>query len=142
MQELINKLTSEAGLSAEQASGAASTVLNFVKSKLPEGLADKAEAMLSGAEGEQVDLGGGGLLDSLGDMLGGAKDKAGDALSGVTGAAGGIGEKAEGLAEGVTDKIGDLAEGAGDAIEGLADKAGDALKDGLGKLGGMFGKKD
>lgn len=40
MQELINKLMSEAGLSASQASKAVSSMLEFVKSKLPPAIAE------------------------------------------------------------------------------------------------------
>ena len=52
MQELLNKLMSEVGLSAEQAQKSLTTVMEFVKSKLPPALSANVDAMFSGAQGE------------------------------------------------------------------------------------------
>ena len=52
MQELLNKLINEVGLSAEQAQKTMLTVVEFVKTKLPPGLAANVDAMFSGNAGE------------------------------------------------------------------------------------------
>jgi hypothetical protein len=52
MQELLNKLMSEVGLSAEQAQKSLQTVMDFVKTKLPPQLAANVDAMFSGFAGE------------------------------------------------------------------------------------------
>lgn len=48
MQELINKLIKEAGLSPEQANHSLKIIVDFVKTKLPPGLAPTVDAMFSG----------------------------------------------------------------------------------------------
>lgn len=65
------------GLSPEKAEQAVSTTVSFVKSKLPEGLADKVEGLLSGNfdlgglfGGGDNDTDGGSPLDSLKNMFG------------------------------------------------------------------------
>ena len=52
MQELLNKLMNEVGLNAEQAQKTMTTVMEFVKSKLPPALANNVDAMFSGAQGQ------------------------------------------------------------------------------------------
>ena len=126
MQDLINKLTEKVGLDADQAKGAVDTVMEFVKGKLPEGLADKVDDMFGGAEGEKVEFGG--IMDSLAGLFGGAKDKAGDAMEG-----------AGDMLDNVKDKAGDVMEDAGEKLEDLGDAAADMAKDALGKIKGMFG---
>lgn len=78
MQELINELQSKAGLTSEQAQQAVSVMTNFVKSKLPDGLAGKVEDLMSG----NFNLGnlfggnndqGGSAFDALSNMFGGDK---------------------------------------------------------------------
>ena len=79
MKELLEKLTTEVGLNAEQAQKALGTVVEFVKSKVPAPFADKIESMLGGnAEGGEA-----GFMDKAGDMFGSAKDKAGDMFEGA-----------------------------------------------------------
>ncbi len=126
MQDLINKLTEKVGLNADQAKSTVDTVMEFVKSKLPEGLADKVDDMFNGAEGEKVEFGG--IMDSLAGLFGGAKDKAGEAMEG----AGDILENAK-------DKAGDLLEDAGEKLEDMSDAAADMAKDAMDKIKGMFG---
>lgn len=63
MQELINELKEKAGLTEESAMKAVETTVNFIKAKLPAGLSDKVEGLLSG----NFDLGamfGGGSKES------------------------------------------------------------------------------
>ncbi len=119
MQDLINKLTEKAGLNAEQASSAVETVMEFVKGKLPEGLADKVDDMFGGAEGEKVEFGG--IMDSIAGLFGGGAESAGD------------------LVDNVKDKAGDLLGDATDKLGGLGDAAEDLAEDALGKIKGMFG---
>lgn len=52
MQELLNKLMSEVGLSPDQAQKTLHTVMEFVKTKLPPQLAGNVDALFSGAAGE------------------------------------------------------------------------------------------
>ena len=61
MQELIKELVEKAGLSEESAKKAVETTVNFIKAKLPAGLSDKVEGLLSGGF-------------DLGSMFGGSKD--------------------------------------------------------------------
>ncbi len=130
MKELLEKLTTEVGLNAEQAQKALGTVVDFVKSKVPAPFADKIESMLGGnaEEGESA-----GIMDKAGDMFEGAKDKAGDMFENVK-------DKAENMFEGSGEKLENFAEQAGDKLEDLADKAGDMAKDAFGKIKGIFGK--
>lgn len=87
MQELINKLMSEAGLNAEQASKAVSSMLEFVKSKLPPAMAGNVEAMFSGIQAqvkeesfkEKAEDFAEAAKDKLEDLAEQAKDKLSDA---------------------------------------------------------------
>lgn len=76
MQALINELVEKAGLTEEQAQTAVATIMNFIKSRLPAGLSDKVEDLISG----KFDLGsmfgggnkeGGSAFDALSGMFGG-----------------------------------------------------------------------
>lgn len=128
MQDLINKVVEKTGISSEQASGAVESVMEFVKGKLPEGLADKVDDMFGGAEGEKVEFGG--IMDSLAGMFGGAKDTAGDVTDKAADMLDGAKDKAEDLMGDATEKLGDLAE-----------DAEDMAKDAINKIKGMFGGK-
>ncbi|MEZ5046814.1 MAG: YtxH domain-containing protein [Chitinophagaceae bacterium] len=110
MQELINKIMSEVGLSSEQASKTVSTVVEFVKSKVPGPLAANIESMFSGNKVE----------------TGAEKEE-------------GLMDKAEDFAEAAKDKLEDLADVAKDKLGDAADKAEELAKDALGKLKGLFG---
>lgn len=77
MQALIKELIDKVGLSPEKAEQTVSTVVAFVKDKLPEGLSDKVEGLLSGNfdlgglfGGGDSDADGGSPLDSLKNMFG------------------------------------------------------------------------
>jgi len=48
MDELINMVAEKAGLTAEQAKTAVTTVLDFLKQKLPAPLASQIDGLLSG----------------------------------------------------------------------------------------------
>ena len=118
MQELINKLTSEVGLSADQATKALNTVMDFVKTKIPPAFATNIEAIFTGSKIEAT-------TDSITDK---ASDLAGD-----------VKDKAINFAEDAKDKLEDFAEEAKDKLGDAADKAEEMAKDAFGKLKGMFG---
>lgn len=64
MDELMNAIQERTGLPADQAQDAAQAALDFLKEKLPGGIGDKLEDMISGnAEG-------------IADAVGGLTDKA------------------------------------------------------------------
>jgi uncharacterized protein (DUF2267 family) len=65
MEELVRQVAERTGISEEQARTAVTTVLGFVKERLPEPIAGQVESALSGQPGE------GGGLGSLGGALGG-----------------------------------------------------------------------
>jgi hypothetical protein len=69
MDELIKQVTSKAGISEDQARTAVTTVLGFLKDKLPAPIAGQIEGVMSGA--------GGGVGGTLGDLA----SKAGGLLS-------------------------------------------------------------
>lgn len=78
MQELIKQLTEKVGINPEQAQGAIDTVLGFVKDKLPAGMGDQLDGIMSGnASGFD--------LSSLGDIAGGLGDKIKDGIGGIFG---------------------------------------------------------
>lgn len=77
MQELIDQLKSKVGLGDDQASGAISTVVGFIKDKLPGPIGDQVENLVGGGEGGEEGEGAGGI--------GGMADKAKDALGGILG---------------------------------------------------------
>ena len=93
MQELLNKLMNEVGLSAEQAQITMTTVVEFVKSKVPGPLAANIDAMFSGAKGEMKEA---SYADKAEDFAEATK------------------EKLEDLAEQAKDKLGDVADKAED----------------------------
>ena len=63
MNELIEQLKSRVGLDDQKAHSAASTVIEFLKQRLPEPISGQLESYLSGG-GTQ------GVADKLGDMFG------------------------------------------------------------------------
>lgn len=63
MEELIKIVTEKAGIKPEQAKTAVSTVVDFLKAKLP-GIGDTIAGVLGGAGG------GGGVADALGGLKG------------------------------------------------------------------------
>ena len=75
MNELVEKVASKVGISSEQASQAVSTVIEFVKSKLPDSIAGQLDGFIGDDAGDE---GSSDLLDkakgALGGILGGDDD--------------------------------------------------------------------
>lgn len=79
MEELIEELKAKADLSQEQAQKSVSTMVEFIKTKLPAGLSDKVEDMISGNFNLGSLFGGGSndmssAFDMLSNMFGGGND--------------------------------------------------------------------
>ena len=55
MDELIQKVQQRAGIDESQASAAVNTVIDFLKDRLPEPIADQVEGALSGEAGSPVE---------------------------------------------------------------------------------------
>jgi DNA anti-recombination protein RmuC len=132
MQELINKLVSEAGLSAEQAAKSLQVVMDYVKSKVPSPLAANIDAMFSGAQA-QAQVKEESFMNKAEDMAETAKDKLEDMAETAK-------DKLEDMAENAKDKLEDFAENAKDKIGDAAEKAEEMAKDAFNKLKGMLGK--
>ncbi len=66
MDELIKQVSAKAGISEEQAQSAVSTVLGFVKDRLPAPIAGQIENAMSGQGG-----GAGGTLGDMASKVGG-----------------------------------------------------------------------
>jgi hypothetical protein len=66
MDELVKQVVERTGISEAQAQTAVTTVLGFLKNKLPEPIAGQLDGLLGGAAGAA-----GGLAGSAGDVLGG-----------------------------------------------------------------------
>jgi len=64
MDELVKLVAQKTGISQEQAKTAVTTVLGFLKEKLPAPLAGQLESVIGGSGAP------GGLPQGLGDMLG------------------------------------------------------------------------
>ena len=75
MEELIRQVAERTGISEAQAQTAVTTVLGFLKTRLPEPLAGHLDSFLGGGAAPGG-LGGaaGDLLGGLGGMLGGNKE--------------------------------------------------------------------
>ena len=76
MEELVKQVVERTGISHEQAQTAVTTVLGFLKQRLPEPLAGQLDGLLGGAAGAAGGLAGsaGDILGGLGGMLGGKKE--------------------------------------------------------------------
>lgn len=59
MEELIKQVSAKTGISEEQARGAVTTVLGFLKDRLPEPIAGQLDNVVAG---------GGGVAGSVGDI--------------------------------------------------------------------------
>lgn len=102
MQELLNKLTSEVGLTPEQATKTVATVMDFVKSKLPPAFANNLTAMFEGkvpetreeTYKEKAEDFAEATKEKLEDLADVAKEKLGEAA-----------DKAEDFAKDAFDKI-------------------------------------
>lgn len=69
MDELIKQVTAKAGISEEQARTAVSTVMGFLKDKLPAPIAGQIENAMGG-EGGGIGGVAGGLASKVGGLLG------------------------------------------------------------------------
>ena len=102
MQELINKLTAEAGLSADQAGKVIPVVMEFVKSKLPAAVSANLEGFLSGTKSaDEAES----LSDKASDLAEAAKDKLEDLAEVAKDKLGDAAEKAEELAKDALGKL-------------------------------------
>lgn len=102
MQELLNKLTAEVGLNAEQASKTLQVVMDFVKSKLPPAIAGNLDNFLAGnAVPEKEES----LKEKAEDLAEAAKDKLEDLAEQARDKLGDAAEKAEEIAKDTFDKI-------------------------------------
>lgn len=70
MDELVKQVIERTGISETQAQTAVTTVLGFLKNRLPEPIAGQLDGLLGGAAGAAGGLAG-GLGGAAGDMLGG-----------------------------------------------------------------------
>lgn len=121
MQELINKLISEVGLSSEQAQQTINTIVTYVKSKVPAAMAGNIDAMFSGVKAEVKEE---TYREKAQEFAEATKDKLED------------------LAEDTKEKLEDFAEQAKEKLSEAADKAEDIAKDAFDKIKGMFNKGD
>jgi len=76
MDELIKQVVERTGISESQAQTAVTTVLGFLRTRLPEPIAGQLDGLLGGAVGAAGGLAGsaGDILGGLGGMLGGKKE--------------------------------------------------------------------
>lgn len=107
MQELINRLTEKAGISAEQADKAIDAIKEFVKEKFPmmAGAVDNlfAESAATTAPSMHADVPqGGSMLDKISDYI-----------------PGNTGEKVEDFAKNAAHKAEDLYDSAKDKLSGM-----------------------
>lgn len=76
MEKLIQEIVEKTGISPENAKAAVTTVLNNIKSKLPNGLGDKVASIITDKDGDgDVDFNDilSSVKDSLGGLFGGKK---------------------------------------------------------------------
>jgi hypothetical protein len=131
MQELINKLMTEVGLSQEQASKSLHAIVTHVKGILPPAFGDNIDKMLGGsmpAAASAEPAKEAGLMDKVGGMADDAKEKMGD------------------LADAAKEKFAALTsdeniENLKNKAEDLKDKAEDMAEDAINKIKGFFGDK-
>lgn len=67
MDDLIKMVADKTGISAEQAKSAVETVMEFLKDKLPAGISEQVEGLMSGKE---VKGGIAGMAQGIKDKLG------------------------------------------------------------------------
>jgi hypothetical protein len=84
MDELIKQVVERTGISESQAQTAVTTVLGFVRTRLPEPIAGQLDGLLGGAVGAA-----GGVAGAAGGVAGGLAGSAGDILGGLGGLLGG-----------------------------------------------------
>jgi uncharacterized protein YjbJ (UPF0337 family) len=137
MQDLINKLMNEAGLSSEQASKALNVMVGHVKSIVPPAFAGSIDNMLNAKTEDLQAMAAAaapkkeeGIMDKASDMAGQAKDKIED-----------MADKAKEKFAELTDKenLEAMKDKVEDKLEDLADKAEDMAKGAFDKVKGLFG---
>ena len=76
MDELVKQVIERTGISESQAQTAVTTVLGFLKERLPEPISGQLDGVLGGAAGAVGGLAGqaGNVLGGLGGMFGGKKE--------------------------------------------------------------------
>lgn len=102
MQELLNKLMQEVGLSTEQATKSLNVVMDFVKSKLPPGISGNLDNLMSGsgaAAGAET------LTDKAEDLAEAAKEKLEDFADQAKDKLSDAAEKAEEMAKDAFGKL-------------------------------------
>ena len=108
MQELINRITEKAGISAGQASIAIDTVKEFVKEKFPmlsgavDNLFASASATVPAVEPDEPKGAEGNILDKISDVIPGE-----------------TGQKIEDFAKNAADKAEDVFDSAKEKLSGL-----------------------
>jgi hypothetical protein len=114
MQELLDRLTSKAGLSAEQATSSVGVIKEFVKEKFPmlAGAVDNIFAgQAPGADATEAPLAAAAVAEAPKEE--GMLDKISDLIPGATG------QKIEDFAKNAADKAEDLFDGLKDKVSGL-----------------------
>ncbi len=76
MDELVKQVVERTGISESQAQTAVTTVLGFLKERLPEPISGQLDGVLGGAAGAVGGIAGqaGNVLGGLGGMFGGKKE--------------------------------------------------------------------
>jgi hypothetical protein len=70
MEELVKQIVSKTGISEDQARGAATTVIGFLKGKLPESLGGHLDSALGSAAGALGGVDISSVTSSLGGLFG------------------------------------------------------------------------
>jgi hypothetical protein len=120
MQELINKIVAEAGITPEQAQKAFATVVNHVKSILPPAFAGNIDSILASQGATAAAPKEEGMMDKAQDMMDAAKEK----FNAFTD----------------SDNLENLKNQAEEKMHDLKDSATDFAKDSIEKLKGLMGK--
>lgn len=102
MQELLDKLMAEAGLSAEQANKSLKVVMDFVKTKIPPAFATNIDAIFTGSKIEAKEE---SIKDKAEDLAEAAKDKLEDFAEVAKDKLGDAADKAEELAKDALGKL-------------------------------------
>ena len=68
MEQLIKLVKEKTGITETQATTAVTTVVSFLKEKLPAGLSTQVDSFLKGDSGNMADMAG-GIKDKLGEMF-------------------------------------------------------------------------
>jgi uncharacterized protein YjbJ (UPF0337 family) len=146
MQELLNKLMHEVGITPEQASKALNTVVGHVKGLLPDSFGATIDNMLADKPAEEGATPQAGIMGKAADMAGDAKEKLGDIADSAKEKLGDAKEKLGDIADSAKEKFAAFTseeniDALKDKAEDLKDKAEDMAEDAINKLKGFFGGK-